>query len=166
MNVKHLLTYALIVPAAVHFSGCATADATRMQSGQAGGSSSTQVTELQQAQQRVASLEQELSMKDQQLAQSRASMPVDTAGSSLFPPNAETGRCYARVLTPARFETTTQPVLVREAATRISVTPAVYETVQERVLIKEASTRLEVIPAVYEEVTERVMISPASEKLV
>ena len=118
--------------------------------------------DLQTAQLRVADLERELSARGPQLAQN-ASI---TGANGLFPPNPEPGRCYARVLNPARFDTTSETVMVREASERITVVPAVYETVQERVLVKEASTRLEVIPAVYEEIEERVMVSPAGERLV
>ena len=166
MDLKQLLTSALFVPAAVHLSGCAIADAGARNASTDG--ADREVVELEAAQRRVASLEQELSEKDLLLTQSelRGSTPPVTPVTSLFPPNAEAGQCYARVLIPARFNMTSETVLVREATARISVIPATYETVQERVLVKEASSRFEVVPAVYEEVQERVMISPDSERLV
>ncbi len=88
------------------------------------------------------------------------------ADVSLFPPDPRPGECYARVIIPAKYETTTENVLKREASERIEIVPATYTTEEESVLVREASTKLEIIPAEYEVVTERVMIKPASQKIV
>lgn len=87
-----------------------------------------------------------------------------SAGNDL-PPNPKAGECYARVVVPPRYETTTEQVVKRPASTRIDVIPARYETVKEAVTIREASKRLEVIPATYKTVTERVEVRPASKRL-
>ena len=82
-----------------------------------------------------------------------------------FPPNAEPGKCYAKCVIPAEYETYTEQVLSKEASTRLEVVPAAFETTTEQVLVQEASIRFEVIPAVYETVTEQVLVKPASSRL-
>ena len=86
--------------------------------------------------------------------------------SELFPPNPQPGHCYARLLTPATYETTSEKVLVREESESVKVIPATYQTVEERLLVREASTRVEAIPATFKTVTEQVLIKPASKKLI
>jgi regulator of extracellular matrix RemA (YlzA/DUF370 family) len=73
-------------------------------------------------------------------------------------PNAQPGECYAKVIIPAKFETTTEKVLVQEASERLQIIPAKYGTATEKVLVKEASTRLTVIPATYKTVSEKVQV--------
>ena len=118
---------------------------------------------ISEQQSKINSLEAELNAKESQLASQQTTAAA--ASSDLFPPNAEPGHCYARVLIPAQWGQTTETVLVREASERVEVIPARYETVTERVLVKEASTRLETIPARYETVTERVMVRPESSRI-
>ncbi|HHJ20691.1 MAG TPA: peptidoglycan-binding protein [Gammaproteobacteria bacterium] len=77
-------------------------------------------------------------------------------------PNAKPGECYAKVIIPAKFETQTEEVVVREASEKIDVVPARYEWTQEKVLVQDASYKLIPVPAVYETVTEKVEISPSS----
>ncbi len=84
----------------------------------------------------------------------------------LFPPHAKPGHCYARVLTPAAFETTDEEVLIQEASHRIEIIPAEYEWVDEDVVVQEATTQLEVVPAKYETITEQVLVKPESKKIV
>ena len=102
----------------------------------------------------------------------------------LTPPNPKAGECYARVLTPAKFEVqqqtiqtlapsqriettkakyanTTQRVLASEKTTRIEVKPATFKTVNETIVVQEASTRLIKIPATFKTVAEKILISPA-----
>ena len=86
--------------------------------------------------------------------------------ADLFPPNAKPGHCYARVLTPAEFETTEEEVLEKEASFRIEIIPAEYEWVDEVVVVQEATTELEVVPAKYETITEQVLVKPESKKFV
>ena len=82
-----------------------------------------------------------------------------------FPPNAVPGKCYAKCVVPAEYETYTERVLAKEAASRLETIPAQYETVSEQVLVREASTRLEVVPAVYETVEERMLVKPEGTRL-
>ncbi len=88
------------------------------------------------------------------------------AESSLYPPNAKPGECYARVLIPEKYETHTEKVLVKEAGERIEVVPAKYRWVQKKVLVKEATEKLVTEPPVYKTVTEKVMVSEPGEKVV
>ncbi len=90
--------------------------------------------------------------------------PADN--SSLYPPNAKPGQCYARVLTPATYKTVQERVLAKAAGADFDVVPATYKTVTERVLVSEATTKLVVVPETYKTVTERVLVEPAKETLV
>ena len=73
-------------------------------------------------------------------------------------PNAQPGECYAKVIVPAKFETSTEKILSKESAEKLQVIPAKYGTSTERILVKEASTRLSVVPAKYKTVSERVLV--------
>ncbi|MEM9055845.1 MAG: peptidoglycan-binding domain-containing protein [Pseudomonadota bacterium] len=124
---------------------------------------------IAQQQSTISQLERELeaARRDAQMAAKTPTSPVIPEGmsSDLFPPNAEPGRCYARVLIPATYREESERVLVKEASERVEIIPAQYETVTERVLVKEASTRLETIPARYETVEERVLVKAASSRI-
>ena len=85
--------------------------------------------------------------------------------ASLFPPNAEPGKCYAKVLVPAKFKTVTEDVVSREAAEKIKIIPAEWEWVEEKVVVKDEEEKLEIVPATYKTVEEKVEIEPASTKL-
>ena len=73
-------------------------------------------------------------------------------------PNAQPGECYAKVIIPAKFETTTEKILSQEASERLQVIPAKYGTGTEKVLVQEASTRLSVIPATFKTTTDKVLV--------
>jgi hypothetical protein len=89
---------------------------------------------------------------------------VEAAAGADYPP-ARVGECYARVVTPATYATTTEQLLVRAASTTIAVVPAVYGAGEERVLAKGETRTLEVIPATYENVTERVLVKGETRRL-
>ncbi|MBT8115547.1 MAG: peptidoglycan-binding protein [Arenicella sp.] len=95
-----------------------------------------------------------------------SSASVAQSGSELFPPNAEPGRCYARALVPAKYQDSTEQVLVSEASESIKVIPAKYQTSTETVLVREASSRIETTPATYKTVTEQIVDTPETIKLV
>ena len=126
----------------------------------------------------MAEKDQEIARLTQQLRSVQNACPTDaaenveecsapvTTATNLFPPNPKPGECYARVIVPAQYSTSTDRLLVREASERIEIIPAQYGPGEQRVLVKEASSKLQVIPPVYETVTERVMIKPASQKVV
>ncbi len=89
----------------------------------------------------------------------------ETSGS-LYPPNAQAGQCYARVLKPEQYTTKTKKVLVKEATEDIQIIPAQYQNTIKKVKVKESTTKLITIPATYKTITEKILVSPASEKIV
>lgn len=115
--------------------------------------------ELKQERTRNAELQSQLDAK-------QAAHTETAAQSDMFPPNPQPGSCYARVLIPAKFDTKTDQVLVREASEKVDVVPAQYEWGEERVVDKEASKRIEVVPATYETVEDKVLVKPAGKRLV
>jgi predicted small secreted protein len=90
---------------------------------------------------------------------------LEAAAGSDYPP-ARVGECYARVVNPAVYGTSSERVLKRASSSSIAVVPATYTTGEERVLVRAASTRLEVVPGTFEDVTERVLVKPAGTQLV
>jgi len=86
-----------------------------------------------------------------------------SAESVAIPPNAEPGKCYARVVIPAQYRSVTQRVVDKEAGNDVRVSAAQYRTVTETVVVEEASERLEVVPATYRTVTETVEVQEPSE---
>jgi len=80
----------------------------------------------------------------------------------LTPPDAKPGECYARVLTPAKYETVEEKVMVKEATEEISVVPAQYETVEQKVEVIPESKKLIPVPASYKEVVETIEVKPAA----
>lgn len=169
MSFRKVMSVALLVPAVVYLTGCTSAGASGTSNEASGGPLNSSLVDLQAAQRRVSTLEQELSLRDRQLAeaQSQSSSPVAGSGdmSSLFPANPVAGQCYARVLTPAVYTEATERVLVKEASESVEIIPAQYETIAERVLVREASTRLELVPATYETVSEQMLVRAASSRI-
>ncbi len=172
------LTLTLVAVSAAFLAGCA--GQTDTSASTTASASSADAMKVQEQQRKLEMLQSELrnkeraiAAKEAELADLRTSGAASTAGASsastggnLFPPNPKPGECYARVMIPAQYNTTTETVLKREAAERIEVIPAKYGPGTERVLVKEASTKLELVPAVYDTVTERVMVTPPSKKIV
>lgn len=74
---------------------------------------------------------------------------------------AQVGQCFSEYFVPAKYETKTEKVLVKEASEKIEIIPAKYEVVEEKVLVKEASKKIIPVPATYETVTEKVLVEPA-----
>lgn len=86
--------------------------------------------------------------------------------SSLYPPNAKPGECYARVLNPEKYEVKTEKVLVKEPGERLEVIPAKYRWVNKKVLVREAAEKIVTIPPKYKTVTEKVVVSEPGERVV
>jgi len=174
--MKRKILNVCLIAAAASLAGCATPDwSSSNQSGTSASSVASTSTStsastmadpdqqrvIAEQQNRISNLEAELQARDSEM-QSSAAVGSASGVDGLFPPNAEPGHCYARVLIPAKWGQTTETVMTREASERVEVIPARYETVQERVMTRDASTRLETIPARYETVEERVMVRAAS----
>jgi len=105
-------------------------------------------------------------------------------GGEDLPPHPEPGKCYQKVLVPARYETFLEQVLDQPGRTGARTIPAVYgeevrrelvcaervetftvpatyRTIAESVVVRPAGYRTETIPAVYETITERVLVREA-----
>ncbi len=93
----------------------------------------------------------------------KAANPSDLG---LYPPNAQPGHCYAKVLIPAKYATKTEKVTVDEGGAKLKVIPAKYGYATEKKLVREPGYKLVCKPPVYKTVTERVLVKPASYKLV
>ena len=172
--MKHRIINVCLVTAVVSMAGCATPDwssSSKTSTTASTAASATADSDQQQViadqESRINSLEAELQARDKSDSNQQASSAVKSTSAidGLFPPDAEPGHCYARVLIPARWGETTETVLVREASERFEIIPARYETVQERVMTREPSTRLETIPATYGTVEERVMVRSESKRI-
>ncbi len=85
------------------------------------------------------------------------SLTAEAVESSIIP-NAQPGECYAKALIPAKFETHTEKVLVKEASERLEIVPAQFGSNTQKVLVQEASEKLHVIPATFKNITEKVMV--------
>lgn len=145
---------------AILVTGCASSPGTSTATTTSTGASNNSAVVTRQ-QEEIESLQRELERTRGELASAQTtSQDTVSADSDLFPPNAQPGECYARILIPASYRTESETVLAKEASSRIEIIPAVYEDVTETLLVKEASTRLEVIPAEYGEVTEQMMVTP------
>jgi len=100
-----------------------------------------------------------------------------------MPMNPEAGKCYARVVVPAKYKSVsermmvspetvsiktipakynfvTEKVLVKEASQASYVVPATYKTVKEKVLVEDEKRILQTVPAAYKTVTKRIMVKP------
>ncbi len=73
-------------------------------------------------------------------------------------PDAKPGECYAKVITPARFVTRAEEVIVQEASERIEAVPTVFESVDQRIVVKESSSTITVTPATYKASSEQVEV--------
>jgi len=71
-------------------------------------------------------------------------------------PNARPGECYAKVVTPAKFETRTEEIVVQEGSERIQTVAASFEDADQRVLVRDASQVITSVPVVYEDDFEKI----------
>lgn len=108
-------------------------------------------------------LKQQLSANQKQLAEANQQGKTQSPGNGidLVPPNAKPGECFARVLTPAKFETKSQRMLKSAASERIVTTPARFKWVTKRILVQPASTKVVAVPATYKTVHKRIMVQPS-----
>ena len=90
-----------------------------------------------------------------------APAPVKQQCGNIIPPTAKAGECYAQILIPERYQTTTERVLTRQASEKVEVIPAKYETVEQKVAVREASRRFEETPAEYGWVEEKILVEAA-----
>ena len=83
-------------------------------------------------------------MKKMLLASAAATVfcGVAAAQGADYPPSADPGECFARVLIPETTEVLTEQVIDRPETSEITVIPATYETQTEQVLVKEETNCL------------------------
>lgn len=175
MNTKvtrHLLLLALSAITATALVGCSSQDVAINYEEELM-KRDTQIAELrEQAEQNQAALK--MSRREAEEAARRAAaaenrpmpeLPADM-DTEMLPPNAQPGECYARVLIPPVYESTTEEMLVKEASETIAIQPAEFEWVEETVLVKEAGEKLIVVPATYKTVTERLLVKDESTRMV
>ncbi len=97
---------------------------------------------------------------------------------------AEAGKCYAKCLIPAKYETVTVPVVTRQASSNVTITPATFKDESEQILsqesrkvftatsakfekannnllAKEGYTVYKIVPATFETVTEKILVKEA-----
>ncbi len=87
--------------------------------------------------------------------------PAKQLCGNVIPPTAKPGECYAQILIPEKWQTTTERVLTRQASEKIETMPAKYETVEQKIVVKEASKRYEEVPAEYGWAEEKVLVEAA-----
>src|SRR5262249_11960045 len=76
------------------------------------------------------------------------------------PPNANPGECYGKGFIPAKYETRTENVCVKEACEKVESIPAKYEWVDEQVCVKSACKQLVEVPAEFKTVERTVEVKP------
>ncbi len=80
--------------------------------------------------------------------------------SSLVPPNAKAGECYAKVLTPEEYTTKTEQKLLTESVEKFKVTEPTYKDVKYKIIDKAESFEYVFTPATYKCVENKVMVAP------
>ena len=92
-------------------------------------------------------------------------LTASTGSPTGMPIGAKPGECYVQAVVPAQYETVSERVVKKAAATRVDVTPAQYQEVEERVMVRPATTRLEAVPPTFEDVEERMLVRAATTKI-
>jgi hypothetical protein len=68
---------------------------------------------------------------------------VVSAQTADAPPTPKAGECYARVVTPAKFDTVSEQVVRAPATKRSSFIPAKMGTVDEQELVRAGAKRVQ-----------------------
>jgi hypothetical protein len=68
------------------------------------------------------------------------------------------GQCFAKVLVPATYRTTSEDFILRAPAQRIETTPPRFEWVEESIVARQASEKLIPVRAVFKKVREEVVV--------
>ena len=99
------------------------------------------------------------------IASGVAALPVTAqqVDNTLILPDAQPGECYAKVITPPVFETSTEEVVIQEASERIETIEAGYKTVEQTLVVKEASQELTAKDAEFTTELERFEVSAAEQ---
>lgn len=95
-----------------------------------------------------------------------ATSPANAEKTAVLPQNASAGECFARVASPAKYESQSKKVMVRPERENVKVIPAQFEYENVKVMVQEERESLQVVPATYKNVQEKVLVKPASKKIV
>jgi hypothetical protein len=110
---------------------------------------------------RISSLESALADAMIQIEKMKARTVSSGDELPAIPPNAETGRYYARMLLPPAYVSRVEQRVVKEASERLETVPATYAMFNEQVLVSEEHVRLTVVPATYKWLEEHTEVLPA-----
>lgn len=168
MNIWKEIGTISTLASAIVLGGCATAGAEQSETADYTSPATTVEQSATRDDARVASLQSELDARQARITdlQSQLASQGESTNTELFPPQAQPGQCYARILTEEKYRTSEERVLVREESEAVEIMPARFEDTQERVLVKEESTRIEIIPAEYETVSEQILVKAASKRII
>ncbi|MEE9303496.1 MAG: peptidoglycan-binding domain-containing protein [Thiotrichaceae bacterium] len=87
-----------------------------------------------------------------------ASSPVDATNTL---PDAKPGECFAKVIVPATYETSTQEVVVQPEQETVEIIPATFDAAEQEIETRPAYTKLKAVPAKYRSEEELVETEPA-----
>lgn len=79
-------------------------------------------------------------------------------------PEAQAGECFAKVVIPAKYETQTVDLEVKQASEKINPFAATFQASTERIQVKEASTKIIPVAATYGTATETIEVRPATKE--
>ena len=76
-------------------------------------------------------------------------------------PDAKPGECFAKVIVPAAFETTSEEVVVTPEKNTIEIVPTTFDPVEKNIDIKPSYSKLKAVPAKYRSEIVLVEIEPS-----
>lgn len=76
-------------------------------------------------------------------------------------PDAKPGECYAKVITPAKFTTRSEELVIQEASERIETIDATYKFEDQTIVVKDASQAITATDSVYSKESEKVEVRAA-----
>ena len=72
--------------------------------------------------------------------------------------NPEPGKCYAKCMVPAKYETVSIPVTIKEASMRVNIIPASFKDESEQILVQEGRKVYTPVPAKFENASVTVLV--------
>jgi len=71
--------------------------------------------------------------------------------------NPESGKCYAKCLIPAKYETVSVPVTIRAASMKVNISPATFADASEQILVKEGQKTYSATSAQFETASKSLL---------
>lgn len=106
----------------------------------------------------VALLSMAVSVAMQAYAEDGTNGTIDATNTL---PDAKPGECFAKVIVPAVYETTTDEVVVKPEQETIEIIPTTFDTIEQEIEVKPEYTELTAIPAKFREEEELVEVEAA-----